>query len=92
MRKHVSGESISTQLVSVGNLSERAIRRRMRSDALQHPATLLPLTVFIMSIIYLLLLSPLLGGGIGAIVSLVVSGLVATAGYVWRYAFRYTAE
>ena len=76
----------------IGSLSDPAIRRRMRSDAVQHPATLLPLTGSIMSAIYLLLLSPVFGGGRWAVVLLGVSGTVAVAAFVWRYVYRYTED
>ena len=92
MRKHIPSESVFTKQTSIGSLSDRTIRRRMRSEALQHQATLLPLAVFILCVIYLLLLSPILGGILWAIVLLVTSGLMATTGFVWRYSFRYKVE
>jgi len=92
MRKHIPSESVFTKQASVGSLSDRAIRKRMRSEALQHQATLLPLTVSFLCVIYLLMLSPILGGILWAIVLLVTSGLMATTGFVWRYSFRYKVE
>jgi len=58
----------------VESLSEPAIRRELRSAAMQHPATILPFTLCILSIIYLLLLSPVLGGALWAIIPLSCSG------------------
>ena len=75
-----------------GNLSEPEIKSHMRSDAVQHPAALLPLAVSAMSVIYLLVLSPVFGGGSWAIVLLVTSGTVAAAAFTWRYTSRYSIE
>ena len=72
------------------SLSEPAIRRRLLSDAVQHPSTLLPLAVSTGSGIYLLLLSPVIGGGFWTICLLVVCSVVATASFVWHYGFHYT--
>jgi hypothetical protein len=77
---------------ATGDLSESAIKWRLRSEAVQHPVTLLSLTVFIMAGIYTLLLSPVFGGGLWVIALLVVSGLVTVAAFMWRYVFRYTEE
>ena len=77
---------------SIGSLSEPAIRRQLLLDAVQNPATLLPLAVFIASGIYLLVLSPVLGGALWAVVLLIVCGIVAAASFVWRCIFRYTEE
>ena len=92
MRKHIPSESVFTKQASISSLSDRTIKRRMRSEALQHQATLLPLTVSFLCVIYLLMLSPILGGILWAIVLLVTSGLMATTGFVWRYSFRYKVE
>jgi hypothetical protein len=92
MYKHTSSESTPIKQALVGSLSQRAIRRRMRSEALQHQATLLPLTVFFLCLIYLLMLSPILGGILWVIVLLVTSILMATTGFLWRYSFRYKLE
>ncbi len=80
-----------SRLTAIESLSEPAIRRQLLWDAVQHPATLLPLAV-VMSILYLVLVSPILGGGLWAMVLLAVSGILAAAGFGWRYVFRYTEE
>ena len=85
-----SGEG--SQPTSTERLSEHAIRQQLRLDAVQHPATLLPLAVCIMSGIYLLVLSPVFGGGFWAVVVLVVSGVAAVASFTRRYIFRYAEE
>ena len=74
------------------SLSESAIRRQLRSDAVQHPATVLPIGVCAMSAIYLLILSPVFGGGIWSVVVLVVSAVAAAISFTWRYVFRYSEE
>ena len=80
------------QSPDMGSLSEGAIKRQICADAVQHPATLLPMAVSVMAVIYLLVLSPVFGGGIWASVLMVVSGAVAAAAFIWRYVFRYTEE
>ena len=79
-------------LLAVKGLSEPAIRRQLLTDAVQHPATLLPLAVAIMSVTYLLVLSPVFGGRPWATALLAVSGTVAIGSFVWRYVFRYAEE
>ena len=76
----------------IGWLSESAIRGQVLSDAVQHPATLLPLAVSGASAIYLLVLSPVFGAGLWAIVLLTISGVVAAVSFAWRRVFRYTGE
>ncbi len=75
--------------IAARGLSDSAIGRKTASDALQHPATILPAAVCIISAIYLLLLSPLLGGGTGAIALTAVSGITATASFISRYTKEY---
>ena len=52
----------------VESLSEAAIKNELRSDVIQHPTTIPPLAVSLISVIYLLLLSPNLGGELLAMV------------------------
>ncbi len=89
-RAHKPGRSsprTNFDVVSTGSL-----RRTLLLDALQHPATLLPFAVCVMAALYWLLVSPIAGGGRVAVVLLGVAGLVALAGFVWRYVIRYEAE
>ena len=79
-------------LAAVESLSEPAIRRQLLGDAVQHPATLLPLTAAVLSVLYLTLVSPIVGGGLWAMVLIAVSGILAAVGFVWRYVLRYTEE
>ncbi len=74
------------------SLSDSAIRRQLRSDAVQHPATVLPMGVCAMAAVYLLILSPVFGGGIWSVVVLFVSGVAAVISFTWRYVFRYSEE
>jgi len=74
----------------VEGLSERAIRKQLRSDAMQHPTTILALGVAVVSLIYLLLVSPLLGGSLGALIVLICSAVMAAGSFFWRYSIRYT--
>ena len=79
-------------LADMESLSEPAIRRQLLLDAVQHPATLLPLAASIMSAFYLLLVSPVLGGGLWAMILLAIAGIGAAVGFVWRYVLCYTEE
>ena len=80
------------QEATIGHMSEAAIRRQLLSDAVQHPSTLLPLAIAAGSAIYLLLLSPLFGGGRWAAAALAGFCAVALASLAWRYLFRYGRE
>jgi hypothetical protein len=80
----------NSKSLPVGSLSELAIRKELRSDALQHPATILPLTLCILAILYLVLLSDIFGKALGAIILLICSGIVAIGSFLWRYSIRYT--
>ena len=77
---------------AIGSLSDSTIRRQLLADAVRHPATLLPLAMSTASGVYALVLSPVLGGGLWAIVLLIVSGAVAAATFGWRYVFDYPRE
>ncbi len=55
------------------------------SDTVQHQAVLLPVALFIVSGVYLLLLSPVYGAKAAAIVLVVVSGSVAITSFVIYY-------
>ena len=80
------------QSSAVVSLSEGAIKKELRSDAMQHPMAILPFTLVILSIIYLILFSPVLGGAPVAIVLLIVSGVVAGGAFFWRYLIRFNEE
>ena len=77
-------------LTAIESLSEPAIRRQLLGDAVQHPATLLPLAAAVLSVLYLALVAPIIGGELWAMVLLVISGIGTAVGFVWRYVLRYT--
>ncbi len=79
------------RIVAPDDLSEAAIRRELRLDALQHPATLLPLSISAMAVIFILVLSPVFGW-LWALVALVVSCIAAVASFIWRYLIHYSRE
>jgi hypothetical protein len=75
----------------MGNpLSEETIRKQLRSEALQHPTTILPFALCILAIIYLVFYAEVLGGTLGAIALVICSTVVAIGSFSWRYFFRYS--
>ncbi len=81
-----------THSSSIEILSEKTIRKALRSDALQHPATIIPLASCLLSTIYILLYAPIFGERILAFTLIVGSGLVATGTFFWRYFIRFDEE
>ena len=61
-------------------------------DALQHPMTILPVTLYLLSILYLVLLSPVLGGTAPAIILISVAGVATAANFFWRYFARFDMQ
>ncbi len=82
----------TTRSSSIEVLSEETIRNALRSDALQHPATIIPLASFLLSAIYILLYAPIFGGSLIAIALIIFSGLAATGAFFWRYFIRFNEE
>ena len=72
--------------------SERAIKGQLRVEAIQHPATLLPLGMAFISAAYLILLAPVHGSGLWAFIFLLAAGVAAAGSFLWHYAFNYTEE
>ncbi len=66
-------DAAALQKFSVEDLTEASIRKTLRSEALQHPATLIPLGLAGLSLIQLIGISPFPIGALGAIVLLVGS-------------------
>ncbi len=66
-------------------LSERSVRRKTMSDSLQHPVTILSTGICLASAGYLLLLSPMFGGGVVTIVVASLSGAAAVGSCWLRY-------
>ena len=81
-----------TRSSSIELLSEDTIRKALRSDALQHPSTIIPLASCLLSIIYIALYAPIFGGLIIAFALTISSGLAATGAFFWRYSIRFTEE
>ena len=66
-------------------LTEETIRRKAFSDTIQHPATMLPAAVCLISGGYFFILSPIFGGAGVAIAFASISGVAAVASYSGRY-------
>jgi hypothetical protein len=77
---------------SIELLSEETIRKALRSDALQHPATIIPLAACLLSIIYIVFYAPIFGAKTIAIALTISSGLAASGSFIWRYSIRFTEE
>jgi hypothetical protein len=71
---------------------EAEARRIVLADAIQHPATVLPLAGAVAGAIYLLLLSPEFGGDAWAVTLLAGGGAVATLSFAWLFGFRYAEK
>ena len=80
------GSSVSSAL------TERAIRKELRSAALQHPATILPLAIAVLSLFHLVGISPFSGQASWAIIPLVVAGIGAAGSFSWIYSIRHDVE
>ena len=78
----------STSL-SIESLSDQSIIKELRSDAIQHPATILPLSLCILAIIYLGYFSETAGRIFVAIVVIIGSGAVAIGSFLWHYFIRH---
>jgi hypothetical protein len=86
------GQSPDNLRLSSADLSETSIRRQLRSEAFQHPATLVPLGLAGLAAIFLLGISPLEIPAFWAIILLITS-LIATAGSFFRiYSIRHGVE
>ena len=66
-------------------LSDSAIKRQLLADAIQYPATLASLAIFGTSIVYLAVLSPVMGKALWAVIPLIISGITATISFILRY-------
>ena len=72
---------------------ETAVKRRLFAEALQHPAVLVPMVVFGLSIVYLLLLAPVIREGVWIIgVILIVAGIAAVFALLRRFTILNRAE
>jgi hypothetical protein len=82
----------TTRSSSIELLSEETIRKALRSDALQHPATIIPLASCALSTIYMVLYAPIFGGSIIALILIICSGLAAIGSFFWRFFIRFNEE
>ena len=70
-------------------INETAIRKKLRSDAFQHPMTIFPSAVCILSIIYFVLLADILGGARYVIIIFICSAVISITAFFWFYSIRY---
>ena len=68
------------------SLSDKAIKRRLLSDAIKHPATILSLVLFILFIILAVL------AAWWFIILFIIAGIAAVGSFFWRYSVRYNDE
>ena len=78
----------STSL-SVESLSDLAIRTDLFLDAIQHPATIIPLSLCVLAIIYLGFFSVAPGRILATIIVIIGSGAVAIGSLLWHYFIRH---
>ena len=71
------------------DLSDETVKKKLRSDALRHPATLLPLALAVISACYLALLAPAFGGGQAAMAAGVVLTAAGAGAYLWNHVVRH---
>ncbi|UCC16597.1 MAG: hypothetical protein JSU58_09550 [Dehalococcoidales bacterium] len=72
-------------------LDESVIRRKTVIETFQQPLTLILLIVTLASILYLILLSPMFGGGVVALILSLISGLAAVSSFIGTYMRIYPA-
>ena len=73
-------------------LSDTTIKRQLIADAVQYPATLASLAIFGPSIVYLAVLSPVMGKALWAVIPLIISGTTAVISFIVRYTFLCNTE
>jgi hypothetical protein len=74
--------------IRINGLSDTSIRWKTASDALQHPFTILPLAFCLLSLSYVSLLSPILGGGLLVSLLTLASGIAC----IWSFRTQYVKE
>ena len=85
-----AGESESPhRRPSDADVSEAAVRKQLRLDALQHPTTLVPLAVALTSACYLVLLAPSTVDRLATMAALMLAVAAALGSFLWFYAFRH---
>ncbi len=86
------GQSADDLRWSSAELSETSIRRQLRSEAFQHPATLFPLGLAGLSLLLLLDISPFQIPALAAIILLITSLIAAACSFFWIYSIRHDLE
>lgn len=84
--RHITDDPKPSQSES---LSEQEIKRALLFEALQHPATSVPLALCIMSAIWLGVWPNDLGRELKALILLIVSAVIAVVTFFWRYSVQY---
>ena len=74
---------------AIESLSEEAIKRDVRRDALKHPVTLVSLILAILFFI-IMLVPPF--GPLWAIILLIISAIASVGSFFWLYSLRYDRE
>ena len=97
MLKTVSGDAENSRLLtkdpktlSIESLSDLEIKKELRSDAIQHPLTIIPLATCLLASMYLIFFADIFGGALGTIILLICAGVVTIASFFWQYFFRYS--
>ena len=67
------------------DLSDTAVKTRLRREAIQNPATLLSLALAVLSICYLGLLEPAFGNGLAVMAMGATAVAVGAGTFLWRY-------
>ncbi len=82
-RRTATGDSRPPQ---IEDLSESAIKKRLRLDAMKHPVTIISLVLSILFVIIAIL------GAWWAIIPAIIAGIAALASFFWRYSVRHNEE
>jgi len=85
------GTENSAPIIQQGDsgLSDATVRKKLRSEAIRHPAILVPLALAAVSACYLALLAPAFGWGLAVMATGVVAAAVAAATFLWHYVVRH---
>ena len=75
---------------SIEKLSDFEIKKELRSAAIQHPLTILPLALCLLASMYLIFFADIFGGALGTMVLLICAGVMTIVSFFWQYFFRYS--
>jgi hypothetical protein len=73
-------------------VTDEEARRHLVAEAVEHPATLVSLTITGLAFIYLVVLAPETGAGALALVVLILSAVAMVGSFAWRYTVGYGEE